>query len=89
MNFQWKYNTPEVRADIKHRADAICQTYVNQYGLYTFFNKIDEQNNTNEMIDNQLGLLETYVEVIKNLAVIVNQINIEKTGTINSSGFQA
>lgn len=88
MNFQWKYNTPEVRADIKHRADAICQDYVNRSGLYTFFNKIDEENNTNELIDNQMGVLATYVEVVKNLGVIINQIYIEKTGAINSAGFQ-
>lgn len=88
-NFQWKYNTPEVRADIKVRADAICLDYQNKNALYAFFNKIDAENNTNELIDNQIGVLDTYVEIVKGLAVIINRINIEKTGTINSSGFQA
>ena len=45
LNFQWQFNTPEIRAEIKLRADLICEKYVNQDGLFNFFNKIDEENN--------------------------------------------
>jgi hypothetical protein len=87
LQFQWKYNTPEIRAEIKLRADAICEDYVNRNGLYNFFNKIDSENNTPEIIDHQMGVLDTYVEPIKGMGIIVNNVTILKTGTINSGGF--
>lgn len=87
LQFQWKYNTPEIRAEIKLRADAICEDYVNRNGLYNFFNKIDSENNTPDIIDHQMGVLDTFVEPIKGMGVIVNNVTILKTGTINSGGF--
>ena len=87
LQFQWKYNTPEIRSEIKLRADAICEDYVNRNGLYNFFNKIDSENNTPEIIDNQMGVLDTYVEPIKGMGIIVNNITILRTGAIDSGGF--
>jgi len=87
LNFQWQFNTKEVRAEIKLRADLICEKYVNQDGLYNFFNKIDSENNTTELIDNQIGVLDTYVEPVKGMGIIVNNITILKTGSINAGGF--
>ena len=89
LNFQWAFNTPEVRGEIKYRADVICEKYVNQNGLFNFFNKIDEENNTPDLIDNQVGVLDTYVEPIKAMGVIVNNITILRTGGINSAGFNS
>jgi hypothetical protein len=89
LDFQWKFNTADIRAEIKLRADTICERYVNKNGLYTFFNKCDEENNTSELIDNQIGVLDTYVEPIKGMGTIVNNITILRTGTINSGGFIA
>ena len=88
LDFQWRYNTPDIRAEIKLRADVICETYVNKNGLYNYFNKMDEENNTNEIIDNQIGVLDTYVEPIKGMGVIVNNVTILRTGAINAGGFQ-
>ena len=87
LNFQWKYNTPEIRAEIKLRADAICADYVNRNGLFNFFNKIDAENNTQTIIDNQIGVLDTYIEPIKGMGVIVNNITILRTGAIDAGGF--
>jgi hypothetical protein len=87
LNYQWKYNTPDVRAEIKLKADSICERFVNRNGLYNFFNKIDEENNTSEIIDNQMGVLDTYVEPIKGMGIIVNNITVLRTGAIQSGGF--
>jgi hypothetical protein len=88
LNFQWKFNTPEIRAEIKLRADAICQRFVDRKGLYDFRNIIDETNNTSQIIDNQIGVLDTFVEPVKGMGVIVNNINVMRTGAIASGGFQ-
>lgn len=88
LDFQWKFNTPDIRAEIKLRADVICETYVSKSGLYNYFNKMDEENNTTEVIDNQIGVLDTYVEPIRGMGVIVNNVTILRTGAIASGGFQ-
>jgi hypothetical protein len=88
LEFQWKFNTQDTRTEIKLRADVICAGYVNKNGLYNYFNKCDSENNTSTLIDNQIGVLDTYVEPIRGLAVIVNNITVLKTGAIQSGGFQ-
>jgi hypothetical protein len=88
LTYQWRFNTREVREEIKAKADAICQRYVRDNGLYDFFNVIDESNNTPEIIDAQIGILDTYVEPIKAMGVIVNNITILKTGDIQAGGFR-
>ena len=87
LEFQWRFNTSDVRAEIKLRADSICEKYVNRNGLYNYFNKCDEENNTPEIIDNQIGVLDTYVEPIKGMGIIVNNITILRTGAIQAGGF--
>ena len=88
LDFQWKFNTADIRAEIKLRADVICETYVSKSGLYNYFNKMDEENNTNEIIDNQIGVLDTYVEPVKGMGIIVNNVTILRTGAIAAGGFQ-
>jgi hypothetical protein len=88
LEFQWRFNTSDVRAEIKLRADTICEKYVNKNGLFNYFNKCDEENNTTEIIDNQIGVLDTYVEPIRAMGVIVNNITILRTGAIAAGGFQ-
>lgn len=88
LDFQWKYNTPDVRAEIKLRADVICGKYVSKGGLYAFFNKCDDENNTKELIGNQIGVLDTYVEPTMGLGTIVNNVTILSNGAIQSGGFR-
>jgi hypothetical protein len=87
LEFQWRFNTAETRAEIKLRADAICESYVSRNGLFNYFNKCDEENNTQTIIDNQIGVLDTYVEPIKGMGIIVNNVTILRTGAIESGGF--
>jgi hypothetical protein len=88
LDFQGKFNTSDRRAEIVYRANQICREFVAKEGLYNFFNKSDDENNTSEVIDNQIGVLDTYVEPIKGMMVVVNRITILKTGAI-SAGFTA
>lgn len=87
LDYQWRYNTPDVRAEIKLRADTICETYVSKNGIANYFNKMDDENNTTEIIENQIGVLDTYVEPIFGMGIIVNNITILRPGTISSGGF--
>jgi hypothetical protein len=88
LTYQWRANTKEVRDEIKTKADTICEKYVRGEGLYDFINIIDDSNNTSEYIDAQMGILDTFVEPVKAMGYIVNNITILKTGDIRSGGFR-
>jgi hypothetical protein len=75
--------------EIKLRADVICGKYVSKGGLYTYFNKCDDENNTKVLIGNQIGVLDTFAEPTMGLGVIVNNVTILSNGTIQSGGFRA
>jgi hypothetical protein len=90
LKYQWQFNTPAVRAKIKREADTICQSYVDRSALTAYSNVVDETNNTPTVIDNQFGILDTYVVLVKGLATIVNTINVLATGALGTStGFTA
>ena len=42
-------------------------------------------NNTPTIIDNQFGLLETYIEPVKAMGTLVNVINVMATGALGAS----
>ena len=88
LKYQWSFNTPEIRAEIKYRADKICKDMLDSNAFYDFWNVCDETNNTNYIIDLQMGVLDTYVEIIKGMGIIVNNITILKKGDIQSMGFK-
>jgi len=87
LNYHWRFNTPEIRSEIKYRADQICKELRESDALYAYRNVCDKTNNTDYIIGLQMGILDTYCEVIKGMGIIVNQITILKKGTIESSGF--
>ena len=84
LGFQSLFNTQGIRETIKREADAICQRYVAQDALYSFSNFVDDDA---ENIDLGVGILNTYVEPVRELSVLVNNITILKTGEIKSGGF--
>jgi hypothetical protein len=87
LNYQWKFNTPEIRNEVKFRADQVCKELLDAKALYNFKNIMDKSNNTDYIIDLQMGVLDTLVEIIKGMGTIINNITILKKGSIKSGGF--
>lgn len=87
LSYQWKFNTADIRAEIKYKADQICADLLNAGALYDYRNVCDATNNTNYIIDLQMGVLDTYIEIVKGMGIIVNNITILKTGSLQSAGF--
>jgi len=48
---------------------------------------MDGTNNTNEVIDNNMGILDTYVEPVKGLEILVSRVTILNTGEIATGNF--
>lgn len=85
QSYQWELNTQTLRDTIRSKADAICETIMNNGGLYAFRNICDETNNTPEVIDNEMIILDTEIEPARGAGKMVHQLTIHKTGAMSST----
>lgn len=84
-NYQWDKNTSSLRDTIKTKADAILENVKNNDGVYAYLNTCDETNNTPEVIDNEMIILDTEIEPARGAGKMVNRLTIRRTGGISSS----
>ena len=56
-------------------------------GVYAFKNTMDQTNNTDDVIDNNIGVIDTYVEPVKGLEIVVHRTTILNTGEIETGNF--
>lgn len=85
QSYQWELNTQPLRDTIKAKADAICDKIMNNGGIYAYINICDETNNTAEVIDNEMIILDTEIEPARGAGKMVHQLTIHKTGGLSSS----
>lgn len=85
QTYQWELNTQPLRDTIKAKADAICETIKNNGGVYAYRNICDETNNTDEVIDNEMIILDTEIEPARGAGKMVHQLRIHKTGGLSST----
>jgi hypothetical protein len=85
QSYQWELNTQALRDTIKYNADVICDTIMNNGGLYAYKNTCDETNNTPEVIDNEMIILDTEIEPARGAGKMVHQLTIHKTGALTST----
>ncbi len=84
QSYQWEMNTQALRDTIKSKADAICDKIMNNGGIYAFVNICDETNNTPEVIDNEMIILDTEIEPARGAGKMVHQLTIHRTGGLTS-----
>jgi hypothetical protein len=85
--YVFEFNTAQTRLEIKTLADSFMEGVLADQGVYAYKNVMDSTNNTNEVIDNNMGILDTYVEPVKGLEIIVHRTPILNTGEIASGGY--
>jgi len=56
-------------------------------GVFDFKNIMDQTNNTDEVIDNNIGIIDTFVEPVKGLEIVVHRTTILNTGEIQTGNF--
>lgn len=84
QSYQWELNTQVLRDTIKSKADAICDTIKNNGGIYEYVNICDSTNNTPEVIDNEMIILDTEIEPARGAGKMIHQLTIHKTGALTS-----
>lgn len=87
-NYLFEFNTAQTRLEIKTLADNFLSTVQNDDGVYDYKNVMDETNNTPEVIDQNVGILDTYIEPVRGMEILVQRTTILKTGAISAGNFQ-
>ena len=59
-------------------------TVQSENGVYAFRNIMDETNNTPDVIDRNIGILDTFIEPVKGMEILVTRTTILRTGQIQS-----
>lgn len=86
-NYLFEFNTAQTRLEIKTLADNFMTTVQAENGVYDFRNIMDETNNTPDVIDANVGILDTYIEPVKGMEILVHRTTILRTGAISTGQF--
>ena len=87
-NYLFEFNTAQTRLEIKTLADNFLATVQNDDGVYDYRNIMDETNNTPDVIDQSVGILDTYIEPVRGMEILVQRTTILRTGAISTGNFQ-
>lgn len=85
QNYQWELNTQTLRDTIKKKADYILQNVKDNGGIYAFESVCNETNNTPEVIDNEMVILDVEIEPARGAGKMVQTLTIHKTGGLTST----
>jgi hypothetical protein len=86
-NYRWEFNTAQNRLEIKTLADNFLTQILSDGGVYDFQNIMDSSNNTPEIIDSNIGILDTYIEPVRGMGILIHRTTILKTGAIATGNF--
>ena len=86
--YNWEYNTARNREEIKTLVDTMLSNMKQGDGLYDFKTVMDTTNNTYEVIDRNMGVIDIYVEIVRGLEILAQRLTVLKTGSIESGNFE-
>lgn len=78
--YQWSEITDENTEAIVQKANNICDRLVNNSAIAEYVNEFVEDN---ELTDAQIGVLNTYVELVAGMGKILLRLNIMRTNSIS------
>ena len=74
--------------EIKTLVDNFMESVKNNSGVYDYKTIMDTSNNTQEVIDNNMGVIDIYIEPIRGLEIITQRLTVMKTGGIAAGSFE-
>lgn len=80
QNYQWERNTAELRGTVKGRADKICELIQNNGGIKRFYNQCDDKNNTEDVSNNEMFIIDTSIEPGMGCGKMVQTLTIYRQG---------
>ena len=85
QSYQWEFNTPTLRANVKAKADKLLENVQQNGGVYTFNTVCDETNNTDDVINNECLILSISIEPGMGAGKMVQELTIYRKGGMSSS----
>ena len=86
--YVFEFNTAQTRMEIKTLVDNFMESVKNNSGVYDYKTIMDTSNNTQEVIDNNMGVIDIYIEPIRGLEIITQRLTVMKTGGIAAGSFE-
>lgn len=84
--YVFEMNTAQTRLEIKTLVDNFLETVKADNGVYDFKTVMDTSNNTQEVIDNNMGVIDIYIEPVRGLEILTQRLTVMKTGGIATGG---
>lgn len=85
QNYQWEFNTQTLRNTIKDRADVILDRIKNNGGINAYVTVCDATNNTNEVINNEMLLLDISIEPGMGAGKMIQRLYLYRNGGLTST----
>ena len=86
-NYMFEFNDPSTRLEVKTKVDNYLEGVQSAGALYNFLTIMDTSNNTPDIIDQNVGIIDVIVEPARGMQKIINRVTITRTGQIASGGF--
>jgi len=86
-NYIFEFNDASTRLEVKTRVDNYLEAVQAGGGLYNYETVMDTSNNTPEIIDANMGIIDVIVEPAHGIHKFINRVTITKTGGVGSGGF--
>lgn len=85
--YLFEFNDPATRLEIKTKVDNYLEGVQSAGGIYDFAVIMDTSNNTNDVIDQNTGIIDVIIEPARGIHKFINRVTIVKTGGVSSGGF--
>ncbi len=86
-SYLFEFNDAAIRLEIKSKVDSYLEGVQAAGGIFNFVTVMDSSNNTPEIIDQNMGIIDIVIEPARGLHKVINRITVAKTGAIASGGF--
>ena len=86
--YVFEYNTAQTRLEIKTLVDDFLETVKNNSGIYDYKTIMDTSNNTPEVIDNNMAIIDIFIEPVRGLEILAQRLTVLKTGALESGSFE-
>lgn len=86
--YVFEMNTAQTRLEIKTLVDNFLEGVKADGGVYEYKTVMDTSNNTQEVIDNNMGVIDIYIEPVRGLEILTQRLTVMKTGGIAAGAFE-
>ena len=86
-NYLFDFNEDSIRLEIKTLVDNYLDGVQSGGGIYAYQTVIDSSNNTPEIIDMNMGVIDVIIEPARGIQKFINRITVTRTGGIAAGGF--